>query len=146
MFSAKCTYAIKAVLTLAREEAAGAETGMRIRDLAKKADLPGPYLAKIIGELARAGVLRTAKGLKGGVRLARAANRITLGDVVEAMDRVDGYRQCVLEPRPCSEVAFCPLHKTCKVIREQILKKSNFSQLCHAYDVCGTMRKGRKRA
>ncbi len=136
MFSTKCRYAIKAVVVLARAEQAGQEKGVRIRDLARTSHLPGAYLAKIVCELARAGVVTTAKGPGGGVRLARAAEKITLSDVVEAVDRVDGSRRCVLEFKPCSEVKFCPLHRTCKHIRERILKQSTFKNLCRAYDRC----------
>src|SRR5262247_2458737 len=54
--------------------------------LAEYHDVPAAYLAKHLQSLARAGVLETVKGPRGGYRLARPATEITLLDVVEAID------------------------------------------------------------
>jgi Rrf2 family protein len=62
--------------------------------LAEYHDVPGPYLAKHLQALARAGVLETVKGAKGGYRLARPATEITLLDVVEALDGEEPAFRC----------------------------------------------------
>ncbi|MGH8976977.1 MAG: RrF2 family transcriptional regulator [Acidimicrobiia bacterium] len=54
--------------------------------LAEYHGVPAAYLAKHLQSLARAGVLETVKGPRGGYRLARPAPEITLLDVVEAID------------------------------------------------------------
>jgi Rrf2 family protein len=54
--------------------------------LAEYHGVPGAYLAKHLQSLARAGVLETVKGARGGYRLARPPAEITLLDVVEAID------------------------------------------------------------
>jgi Rrf2 family protein len=54
--------------------------------LAEFHGVPAAYLAKHLQALARAGVLETTKGPKGGYRLARPATEITLLDVVEAVE------------------------------------------------------------
>lgn len=46
----------------------------------------GPYLAKHLQALTRAGVLESVSGPKGGYRLARPAGEITMLEVVEAID------------------------------------------------------------
>lgn len=48
--------------------------------------VPGPYLAKHLQTLARAGILESVTGVRGGYRLARPADRIRVIDVVEALD------------------------------------------------------------
>jgi Rrf2 family protein len=56
--------------------------------------VPAAYLAKHLQSLARAGILETVKGPKGGYRLARPADEITVLDVVEAIDGDDPAFRC----------------------------------------------------
>jgi Rrf2 family protein len=62
--------------------------------LAEYHGVPSAYLAKHLQALARAGVLETTKGPKGGYRLARRASEITLLDVVEAIDGDEPAFRC----------------------------------------------------
>jgi Rrf2 family protein len=55
-------------------------------DIARAAGIPAGYGLKVLGPLADAGLLRSRKGPGGGYRLARPAGRITLLEVVEALD------------------------------------------------------------
>ncbi|ASR36532.1 Rrf2 family transcriptional regulator [Prauserella marina] len=62
--------------------------------LAEHFGLPVPYLAKQLAHLVKAGVLSGTTGPRGGFRLALPATRITVLDIVEAIDgRGDPY-QC----------------------------------------------------
>jgi Rrf2 family protein len=54
--------------------------------LAEYHGVPGPYLAKHLQALSRAGILGSVPGPSGGYRLARPAADITVLDVVEAID------------------------------------------------------------
>lgn len=62
--------------------------------LAEYHGVPAAYLAKHLQSLARAGVLETVKGPRGGYRLARPATEITLLDVVEAIDGDEPAFRC----------------------------------------------------
>ena len=62
--------------------------------LAEYHGVPAAYLAKHLQALARAGVLETVKGPRGGYRLARPAADITLLDVVEAIDGDEPAFRC----------------------------------------------------
>jgi Rrf2 family protein len=62
--------------------------------LAEYHGVPAAYLAKHLQALARAEVLETVKGPRGGYRLARAARDITLLDVVEAIDGEEPAFRC----------------------------------------------------
>jgi Rrf2 family protein len=61
--------------------------------LAEYHGVPPAYLAKHLQALARAGVLETTKGPRGGYRLARPATKISVLDVVEAIDGEPAF-QC----------------------------------------------------
>jgi Rrf2 family protein len=62
--------------------------------LAEHFGVPAPYLAKQLAHLVRAGVLAASTGPRGGFRLARPAERITVLDVVEAVDGGTDPYQC----------------------------------------------------
>ena len=64
------------------------------RDLAEFFDLPPAYLLKNLRALARAGLLHTTSGPRGGYRLARPADEITLLDVVEAIEGGEPAYHC----------------------------------------------------
>jgi Rrf2 family protein len=57
-----------------------------VRDLAELQGVPAEYLAKLFTKLAKGGLVVATEGIKGGFRLARPANRITVHDVVAAID------------------------------------------------------------
>src|SRR6476661_534280 len=63
-----------------------ADRALPAAKLAEYHGVPAAYLAKHLQALARAGVLETVKGPRGGYRLARPPAEITLADVVEAVD------------------------------------------------------------
>ncbi|MGD9509809.1 MAG: Rrf2 family transcriptional regulator [Geminicoccaceae bacterium] len=52
------------------------------------------HLTKIVRDLAEAGFVRTSRGAGGGLRLARPAETITLGEVVRALDRGEPLAEC----------------------------------------------------
>ena len=84
---------------LPRSPRTGACPGAR---LAEYHAVPGPYLAKHLQALTRAGVLESVPGPKGGYRLARPADEITMLEVVEAIDgpRAGVHLQRDPAPRP----------------------------------------------
>lgn len=55
-------------------------------DLAGETGLPVPTAQKLVSLLARAGLLRSARGSGGGVKLARPAAAISLADIIEAVE------------------------------------------------------------
>ena len=55
-------------------------------ELADETGLPAPTVAKVVSRLTAAGLLRSARGAKGGLQLARPAAAISLADIVEAVE------------------------------------------------------------
>ncbi len=56
------------------------------QDISKKYDIPLEYLLKILQQLVKADVLRSKRGPRGGFSLARPAKKITLLQIIEAVD------------------------------------------------------------
>lgn len=84
-------WALHCATTLAQLEPGGSATAAQ---LARYYDLPPAHLAKQLQALVRAGVLAATTGPRGGFRLARPADGITLLDVVEAVDGSSAPYEC----------------------------------------------------
>ena len=69
---------------------------------------PRRYLHKVLQDLVRAGLVRSQSGPKGGYGLARAAEKITILDVVNAVGQLERIRHCPLGLP--SHTSLCPLH------------------------------------
>jgi Rrf2 family protein len=81
--SAKADYAVRAVVELA---AAAGERPVKAERIANAQGIPLNFLENILGELRHAGVVRSHRGADGGFRLARAADQITIADVIRAVE------------------------------------------------------------
>lgn len=99
-------YAARIILHLA---VAGDEARVTARAIAEKRLIPPAFIRRIVSRLSGAGILSTSRGNGGGIRLARPASRITLLDVVIAMEGAVSLNLCTAEPREC------PLAETCSV-------------------------------
>jgi FeS assembly SUF system regulator len=62
--------------------------GVRVSaaQLAEETGLPAPTVQKLVSRLTSAGLLRSSRGVGGGLKLARPAAAITLADIVEAVE------------------------------------------------------------
>ncbi len=82
--SAKAEYACLAILALAQPKSRGVP--LRIREIAESHEIPERYLVQILLQLKGAGLVQSTRGASGGYRLARPADRISLGEVLGAID------------------------------------------------------------
>src|SRR3989338_4423940 len=100
-------YAVRVVVDLASRPAGAVVPRSSIQE---RQAVPAAYLAKIVQALARAGLVRTHPGARGGVALARRADDITLKDVIEAVEGPIHLNRCVapfLAVRAASGCASC---------------------------------------
>ena len=81
--SAKAEYAICAAVALA---ASDGDAPVKGEWLARTQQIPTKFLENIMGDLRKAGVVSSQRGAVGGYWLARPASKITLADVIRAVD------------------------------------------------------------
>jgi Rrf2 family protein len=117
LYSGSCEYAIRALTFLAQRP-----TGKLtlLGDIAEAEAIPRAFLAKVLQDLVRKGLLRSARGPTGGYALADAPDRITLYDIRDAVDGTEDLFQCAVGLDPCSDETPCPLHETFKPLRAAI--------------------------
>nr|WP_294169647.1 SUF system Fe-S cluster assembly regulator [uncultured Sphingomonas sp.] len=89
--------------------------------LAAETGVPLPTAQKLLGKLANAGLLTSARGAGGGVTLARSPARISLADMVEAIEGPIAMTQC----SGSEEASDCALDAHCRV-------KPHMSVVSHA--------------
>lgn len=118
MYSTTCSYAIRAMARLAVIRPDGY---LRIQELCEGTDLPSHFLAKIFRDLVGAGLLTSAKGRGGGFALAKRPHEIRLYDIVDAIDGIKSYSQCVVGLSQCDASQPCPQHDQFLPVRKQIL-------------------------
>lgn len=105
--STHADYAVRAVFELAcREPGAVLHTG----DIAAAQHIPSARLAKVVQDLAHAGLVRTLRGQQGGVMLARPAETITVRAVYEAVEGPILLCRCHQRVEPCGDDA-CETHE-----------------------------------
>lgn len=88
---ASTEWVLHCATTLAQLEPGGTASTAQ---LSQYFDLPAPYLAKQLKALVKAGILAATTGPRGGYRLARPAAKITLLDIVEAVDGASSPYEC----------------------------------------------------
>jgi Rrf2 family protein len=101
--SKRTDYALRALFTLA-EHYGGSP--IPIRELARRNDAPKRFLEHILLDLKVKGWVNSIAGIRGGYRLARKPEQITMGEIVRYFDgilapiecvSVSGYRRCTQE-------------------------------------------------
>lgn len=86
--------------------------GLRVSagELARETGLPAPTVQKLVSRLTAAGLLRSSRGVGGGLKLGRPAAAITLADIVEAVEGPIALTSCVEQGRHD-----CTLEDACAV-------------------------------
>ena len=84
---------------------------VRAKDLAAAADIPTPYLSKILRRLVLGGLLVSRKGPGGGFVLSRAPDQIRFIEILRAVDAAPTADQCAFGWGACDSSRPCPLHR-----------------------------------
>jgi Rrf2 family protein len=122
-------YAVRCVLYLSRE---GHEQNVMIEKIAEEMRIPKSFLAKILQKLSKAGIVQSFRGVKGGFRLTRPPKKITLLDVVEAIEGPVAMNRCTLAGEFCSFTRTCSVHPVWSRLRmmvEKYLRTTDFEKM-----------------
>jgi|SRR5277367_2979332 len=119
IYSRSSEYAIRACVHLARVP--DGKCAM-VKDIARHEEIPAHFLAKILQDLARKGLLRSLKGPSGGFCLNVSPRRVRLIDIVQAVDGLEAYDRCIAGRPRCSDSAACPMHKGWTRLRSRIME------------------------
>lgn len=90
------------------------------QELAESARLELPTVSKLLKQLAHAGLIDSFRGVNGGYRLARAADAISVADIVIAMEGPIGMTQCSVEAGVCDHEAHCGVRVNWQAINQAL--------------------------
>lgn len=106
MFSQTVEYALRAVVFLAHQSPAACTT----EQVATATLVPKAYLSKVLQSLVRAGVVHSQRGVGGGVTLVKTPDKLTILEVVNAVEPIQRIQTCPLGLKSHG-VNLCPLHR-----------------------------------
>lgn len=113
MMSSTSEYALRAVLLLAHHGGA-----LRADEIARATAAPANYMAKTLNALAKAGIVTSSRGPRGGFTLACAPDELTLARVIGCFDEPRAQHLCLLGTAPCDPVHPCRAHHRWTAIGE----------------------------
>ena len=106
MFSQTVEYALRAVVHLA----SNAPNAQTTEEIAKATRVPQAYLSKVLQNLVQCGVVKSQRGIGGGMSLAKKPSELTILEVVNAVDPIKRIHSCPLD-LAAHGVRLCPLHR-----------------------------------
>lgn len=135
MISKTCKYAIRAAIFVAR-----AEEGVKfnVKAIANGVDAPEAFTAKILQILNKHRIITSLKGPYGGFYIDKFQLEQPVIHIVNAIDGMSVFKECVLGLNQCSEQRPCPMHAQYKIARNALLdafENNTIGQL--AYEVTG---------
>ena len=104
--STKGKYGLYAMIFLARRHGEGPQSLKAFGEL----NLPEAYLEQLLGSLRRAGLVNTVRGTQGGYLLSREPEKITVKEIMEAVEGPLCFADCVADgdQQPCVHSGDCP--------------------------------------
>jgi Rrf2 family transcriptional regulator, iron-sulfur cluster assembly transcription factor len=119
IFSRSAEYAIRG---LACMPPTGSGEPTLVKQIAAESGIPVPFLAKILQDLVRHGLLKSTKGPRGGFRMTVPAGDLPLLRVIETVDGPGRYQRCIAGQEECHDRAACPMHDSWMPVRRHIVE------------------------
>ncbi len=121
MFFSKSTeYAIRAVVYLSIH--APEEKKLGIKQIASDLGFPEHYLGKILQNLVRKHIIKSAKGPHGGFYIDEKVMDISLLTLIDATEGLDFFSTCGLGLHECNEDKPCPIHREYQIVKGNFYK------------------------
>lgn len=142
MFSKTCEYAIRAMIFIAQKSKEGKK--ISIKEIAKGIDSPEYFIAKILQNLSKKGLVQSIKGPNGGFYFDENEPICTLADIVRTIDGEKLFDACGLGLKQCSEDHPCPIHnefKNIKAATKRMLEHAKLNGFADELDQCLTFLK-----
>lgn len=135
----KGDYAVRAMISVGRRY----ENGLRqARQISTEMHIPYKTLTLILAGLVTEGLLVAAHGPKGGYRLARSPNEISLLDIIEAAEGPATFDHCVLRDGPCDWGETCPVHDTWARTQDALIRELASTSLAKLTAIDATIEAG----
>ena len=115
--TAKSRYALRILLDIATH---GDGEPRTIKEIAASQGISEKFISRIAVPLRRAGLLATARGVRGGLSLARFPAKVSLLDIVQAMDGPLALVHCLAKPGACPRQGRCAAERAWGGVNEAL--------------------------
>lgn len=105
------------------------------REVAERLSVSEAHLAKVLQRLGRAGLVKSVRGPKGGFRLQKPGDKVTLLNVFEAIDGPFNPKFCLMEKKTCNgnDCIMGPLLESCNRYMREYLNGKSVAELGRLY-------------
>lgn len=117
------------LMALMHMDALGPGVLVNAGDMAERYHMPAELLGKVLQALARAGLVESVHGARGGYRLHRSLDTLTVGDVLEAVEGPFRLVKCHEEPCQCDQYDVCTIREPVLAIQQQLVNYLGAFQL-----------------
>ena len=133
--SRKSLLALEAVLDVALH---ARPNPVQARDITARQGVPQRYLEQVMQALVRAGILRGVRGPRGGYRLARERRRISVREIFEVIENIDGNDADMLSKSDLGRVVIAPFHANMQEALIGAVGDTTIADLCSQADMSGS--------
>ena len=127
--STKGQYGTRALLDLALH---GGKGPVLLKDIARRQQISLPYLEHLIAPLIAGGILRSTRGPRGGISLARLPEEIKLSEVIQFLEGSIAPTECINNPSVCSRSELCAprdIWSELKEVMDRVLESTTLQDL-----------------
>ncbi|MDD3776113.1 MAG: Rrf2 family transcriptional regulator [Actinomycetota bacterium] len=118
--STRGRYSTRLMLELASKYSQGP---IFLKDVSQAQDISLKYLSQLIIPLKIAGLVKSTRGAHGGYTLSRSPEKITLREIVEAVEGPIAMVECINDPHICSRYRHCVSKDIWAEITQDIYQK-----------------------
>lgn len=108
------------IVLMAHLAAQAPESQHSARGVAEATQIPLPVASKVLKALARAGLLVSQRGARGGYALARAPERISVAEMITAIEGPIGLTECAMHPGHCMQEPSCHVREPWQQINQVV--------------------------
>jgi len=119
MLSPQSKYALRALMFL---NECSSDEFIQVQHIAKKTNLPGAYLSKIIKQLVTDEILIARRGKNGGIKINPEKFDVKFIDVCHSMRDPMVVDECVLLKKPCNKKSPCMYHGEWSSTKQKFLE------------------------
>jgi len=127
--STRARYGTRVLLELALRWGEGP---VLLKDIAQTQEVPLPYLQQLIRPLVKTGIIKTTRGIRGGISLLKPPNEVRLSEVVQLLEGSIAPVACVNNPKLYPRSDLCVTHDIwveVKKAMDRVLESTTFEDL-----------------
>lgn len=92
-----------------------------INEISESQNVPLHFLSKVMQRLVKSGIVQSSSGKRGGYKLAKLPEEITLKDIILVVEGDLVLNHCILSPEACVFQPDCKMHKIWEKVQSDFL-------------------------